>query len=956
MNSNLIKQDRNENGNAQLITNNENSNVVDYLRGELANCTNFEFSVAFITPAGLNLIQMKLKELDTQGYGGKILTSTYMDFNKPDTFRNLFKIKNLEVRISNHDFHSKGYIFKHQDRYTSLIGSSNLTEKALMKNIEWNLSLEMGKEEKIYQNIKKEFDEEWEDAVGLSQEWISTYEKSYQKLKKKKRANEGKDKDAFVYKKIQMNDMQKKAIDNLVKMRNDGKEKALIISATGTGKTYLAAFDVNKVKPKRLLFLAHQERLIKNARESFMKVLGNQKSTGLFYAKEHNMDCDYLFASVYTLHKDKYLKKFNKDHFDYIIVDEVHHVGADIYNKLLSYFQPKFLLGMTATPERTDEYNVFEYFNYNVAYEIRLQDALAENMLCPFHYFGISDITIDGKIIEDETNFEQLADDQRIDHIIENADYYGYSGDKVRGLIFCRSVIEAEMLSDKLNSRGLRTIALSGSKTSDADRENAIKRLEKKESTNSLDYIITVDIFNEGIDIPSVNQIIMLRSTESSIVFIQQLGRGLRKDLSKDYVTVLDFIGNYDKNFFIPIALSGDSSFDKDKLRKFMHDSNLKVPGESSIEFDYIVKERIYAAINSARFDSINFIKEQYFSLKRKLGRMPRHIDFLKNESIDLQLIIKNKQCKNYLLFLQKYDKDFTLKMNSYAQDVFCYLSSVLLEGKRPHELLILKKLLDKGSVSELDIKSFLSKEYDLYQQQDAIQSSLNVLKGNFLLSKDMERLHNLCLIKTAKGLITPHDNFKKLYMVDNYKYWINDIIEYGLMNYEQKYRPSIDDVSERYCFALYERYSRKDVCRLMNWEKNEVPQNVGGYKYNKENNNMCIYITYDKSDDVNAIEYEDRFINKSNIICISKKKRNYNSEDMKIIRDSKAMDINILLFMKKSSSEDEYFYLGEVAYEDMKQDTFNDKNGKCTVMEITYSLKHPVRNDIYEYMTRKLD
>ena len=274
---------------------------------------------------------------------------------------------------------------------------------------------------------------------------------------------------------------------------------------------------------------------------------------GLVGAGYHEYDADYIFATVQTLNRDENLLRYEKDEFDCIILDEAHHVPADTYQKIMKHFKPKLWLGMTATPDKRDDNeegrNVYELFNYQIAYEIRLQQAMEENLLCPFHYFGITDLSIVGDEEESSRDFSVLTGDERVKHIIKQADYYGYSGDKVKGLIFCSSIKEAEELSAKFNqmhnpSTGclFRTIALNGS-SSEKERENAFERLAMNEDeatfeNQPLDYILSVEILNEGVDIVEVNQVIMLRPTQSPIVFIQQLGRGLRKANGKEYVVI----------------------------------------------------------------------------------------------------------------------------------------------------------------------------------------------------------------------------------------------------------------------------------------------------------------------------------------------------------------------------------------------------------------------------------
>ena len=410
--------------------------------------------------------------------------------------------------------------------------------------------------------------------------------------------------------------MQVGFITNLKKILAAGEKRALLISATGTGKTYASAFAMRELGFRRVLFLVHRGQLARQTRKSYEKVFANTVSMGLVGAGYHEYEADYVFATVQTLNRDEHLLQYAKDAFDCIVLDEAHHVPADTYRKIMDHFTPKLWLGMTATPDKRDDNvegrNVYEIFNYQIAYEIRLQQAMEENLLCPFHYFGITDLSMIGDE-EAARDFNMLTSDERVRHIVNQADYYGYSGDKVKGLIFCSNIKETEELSAKFNQiinpatgKNFRTVALNGS-ASEQERQDAFERLamnedESSEDRQPLDYIFSVEILNEGVDIVEVNQVIMLRPTQSPIVFIQQLGRGLRKASGKEYVVILDFIGNYNNNFMIPIALSGDRTYNKDNIRRYVMEGGRVIPGASTVHFDEISRKRIFASVDNANF------------------------------------------------------------------------------------------------------------------------------------------------------------------------------------------------------------------------------------------------------------------------------------------------------------------------------------------------------------------
>ena len=314
--------------------------------------------------------------------------------------------------------------------------------------------------------------------------------------------------------KLEPNSMQVKFIENVMELYENGENRALLISSTGTGKTYASAFALREILRKReketgrnvrALFVVHREQIAKQALKSYKNVFGEKYSFGLLSGNSKDYNSDLLFSTMQMMAREDIMTKFNANDFDIIIIDEVHRAGADSYQRIMDYFMPRFWIGMTASPDRTDGYDIYGLFDHNIAYEIRLQQAMEEKLLCPFHYFGITDLEVDGHIIDDNAiknvqNFTNLVCDDRVNYIMQQMDYYGYSGDKVKGLMFCRNKDEAEQLSAKFNMRGLRTLVLTGD-NSQREREEAILRLEQDESENALDYIITVDIFNEGVEV-----------------------------------------------------------------------------------------------------------------------------------------------------------------------------------------------------------------------------------------------------------------------------------------------------------------------------------------------------------------------------------------------------------------------------------------------------------------------
>mgnify|MGYP003106101213 FL=1 len=594
----------------QFVSNNykDGKKVLSSIEDELLRCDKFQISVAFITLGGITPLLQTLKELEKKNIPGEILTTNYLSFSEPKALEKLNGLSNItlkmyDVQEAGEGFHTKGYIFKTDEVYRIIIGSSNITSAALTRNQEWNTKLVSTEQGEMAKEIVAEFNKLWNSQYALDfNEFYEKYKEQY-KIIKHQRDIARKDQVVSLEKyRLKPNSMQVGFITNLKKILEAGEDRALLISATGTGKTYASAFAMRELGFKRVLFLVHRGQLARQTKKSYEKVFAKSVSMGLVGAGYHEYDADYVFATVQTLNRDEHLLQYDKDAFDCIVLDEAHHVTADTYQKIMKHFSPKLWLGMTATPDKRDDNvagrNVYELFNYQIAYEIRLQQAMEENLLCPFHYFGITDLSIVGDD-KDNRDFSMLTSDERVKHIIQQANYYGYSGEKVKGLIFCSSIKETQELSHKFNNivnpdtgKYFRTIALNGD-ANEQERQDAFERLAMNESEANvhkqpLDYIFSVEILNEGVDIVEVNQVIMLRPTQSPIVFIQQLGRGLRKADGKEYVVILDFIGNYNNNFMIPIALSGDRTYNKDNIRRYIMEGGRIIPGASTVHFDEI--------------------------------------------------------------------------------------------------------------------------------------------------------------------------------------------------------------------------------------------------------------------------------------------------------------------------------------------------------------------------------
>ena len=602
-----------------LILNQASDNFFNELRRSFADCQRFYINVAFVNYSGLQILLDILKEVEAKGIPGQVITSTYLNFTDPKSLDKLRTFSNIELRLfiakPSRGFHPKAYIFSYGNTTKAIVGSSNITQSALKSNVEWNAATVAQSDNPYIISVLAEFRAVWAESEPVTDAILAQYREFLQC-----RGTPEKTENTFVLDSQQIvpNLMQEEALTNLQRLRAHCEDKALAIAATGSGKTYMAAFDVRELAPKRLLFVVHREEILLSARAAFARVLDQDPETfGILSGNQKDLDHDYLFATNLSIRN--YLTHFAPNYFDYIVIDEAHHVSSATYQAILSHFEPQFLLGMTATPERGDAQSIYENFDSNIAVEIRLRDALDADLVAPFHYFGITEaesVDYTGiNLMDIDAIAKLLQTNRRVDHIVKNMNFYGYDGDTCRAIGFCVSVEHAQFMAKAFNAIGISACSLN-SANSREERQQVIARLS--DASDPLQIIFTVDLFNEGLDIPAINLVLMLRPTASPIVFIQQLGRGLRKHDSKTFLTVLDFIGNHNKAFLMAIALCGSRFYDKDSLKVAVKKDFSSIPGCTHIQLDPITKEQILRQIETENFSSMKYLKEEYilFHLK----------------------------------------------------------------------------------------------------------------------------------------------------------------------------------------------------------------------------------------------------------------------------------------------------------------------------------------------------
>lgn len=840
----------------KILANNQQERIWQTLRQELYSCKSFTWAVAFITQDMLVPFKVIMADLAKNGISGTIITGDYLGFNNPRVFTELQKIPNLEVRIANKaGFHTKGYLFDHENYQTVIIGSANFTRSALLANYEWALKVSSKKQADLTAQLVDKIADLKQDSFVLNSAWLTDYRKNW--VKPERVATDRHQT------KILPNKMQKAALKQIEALVASGEKRGLVVSATGTGKTYLGAFAVKKYQPRRFLYIVHREQIAKKSLESFYRVIGGPRSDyGLLTGNRHNLQAKYLFATVQTI----------------------------------------------SQPE----------------------------MLAPFHYVGVQDYEADGVVIDETTDLRYLASTSRVDYVLKELDYYGYCGTKAKGLVFCSRQDEARELARLFSQKGHPAVALTN-EDNEKRRNEVVASLVKGE----IEYIVAVDLFNEGIDIPALNQIVMLRNTQSSIVFIQQLGRGLRKYPGKDFTVVLDFIGNYKNNYMIPLALNQDTSRSKDQAKR-----ETRLPSfidVSTINFSKIASEKILASLDSVKLDGMRELRQSYHDLKNKLGRVPLLFDFYQYGSVAPIVFAQNHGLASYADFLGKMGEDVNL--SKYENEVLSFVTKELLNGKRIHELLLLEMLLEQDIVKQEDYLAQL-KRHHAYVNDELLASVDAILSLDFFDIKqgkttkkaqygklplvERSNLFNYQLNGSLRSALDQHD-FKNLFV---------DAIKTGLA-LNQEY----DNQRQ---FTLYQQYDRKDACRLLNWPK-DVSAPMYGYRVGEQD--TPIFITYHKDDHEkrNAL-YRNTLADGRSLRWYTRVPRHLDSDEVQRLLNTRGMNLHI--FVKRSDADGkQFFYLGKakIQADSVREELLGVKKKPAVGMNLM--LKHPLSESMHELL-----
>ena len=636
--------------------------------------------VSFLMESGVRMLLKELEHTLKRGAKIRILTGNYLGITQPSA---LYLIKRklgdrVDLRFyceKGRSFHPKSYIFHYTDYSELYIGSSNISRSALTSGIEWNYRFSSQKDPENYKEFFRAFEDLFVNhSIIIDDKELKRYSQNWH------RPAVAKDLDRYDFTESETNDTKIKplyeprgaqieALCALEDTRAEGAQKALIQAATGIGKTFLAAFDSKKYE--KVLFVAHREEILKQAAVSFQNVR-NSKDYGFFMGAEKCTDKPLIFASVASLGKSEYLNEqyFASDYFDYVVIDEFHHAVNDQYRRIVEYFRPQFLLGLTATPERMDGKNIYEICDYNVPYEISLKDGINKGMLVPFHYYGIYDETdytklhiVKGKYAEEELNRTYIGNAYRHELIYK---YYCKYGSR-QALGFCCSRKHAEEMAKEFGKRGIPSAAV----YSNADGEFSMDRAEAiaKLKNGEIKVIFSVDMFNEGVDIPSVDMVMFLRPTESPVVFLQQLGRGLRRNKGKEYLNVLDFIGNYEKAGRVRYLLTGKNKTGKET---YYPADKADYPDECFVDFDMRLID-LFAEMDKKQLTIKEQIRNEYFRIKELLGKQPTRMDlftYMDDDVYQMAVTHSNENpFKKYLNYLEELD-ELTDEQKRFSQGI----------------------------------------------------------------------------------------------------------------------------------------------------------------------------------------------------------------------------------------------------------------------------------------------
>ena len=661
------------------------------------------------------------------------------------------------------------------------------------------------------------------------------------------------------------------------------------LTHAGSGKTFLAAFDVLNFNPRRLLYIVHEGSILMKSVETFEKVFGADKTYGVYNAEYKEFDAEFVFSTNVTMANS--LKLFEPHTFDYIIIDEAHHAAAETYRKILDYFEPQFLLGITATPERMDGEDVFALFDQNVPYELRLRDAIVNRLVVPFHYYGIRDELIEYGIKETKGHkfVEQFSDEKHCEFISRMIEQHRIPGQKLKALAFCRDISHAIRMSQAMEDY-YHTRYLTG-KNSVGERVRAYKDLQDENA--DLEILFTVDILNEGVDIPGVNMVLFLRPTDSQTIFIQQLGRGLRNYEGKQYVTVLDFIGNdYKRSVQIAFALGGlaENFVVEKKLVASLVQDDFRSVGLADygveIHLDELSKKEVLSFIDEVNFNTRRYLEQDYRNFKKYISaeNYPRHVDYLNNDYAPdlvkfMQSKINNRKNASYYGFLRAIGEE-NLPAFDERQEAFVRYVSEMLPIVRPYEYLVIQKMLEGAGKAALeDVVYYVEINVPRFNSAALAHAIQYMQRSGFFVVRRTDEKPSISLLNVTLDVELGE--------------YLGDLLEFGLGKYDAEFAELPGE--EMKTFHLWSKYRKEQVQQLLLNNPKDIMKGtriVGDVVY--------AYVTVVKNDGTKeGLKYVDGYVDRNTFQWETI--ANVSEKELAALKASKRMEI----FVRKVDNED---------------------------------------------------
>ena len=920
-----------------FLTNSSEEKFIDRLKHNLDLCEAFCFSVSFIKKPGLRLLAPNIEAALKRGARGRLITSTYQNFTDVDSLQYFLRLQGeYPERFACHldkecfhdaggntvGFHSKGYLFDFGESSEVLIGSSNITVYALLKNVEWDVSVIEDKGGLTSEAARAEFERLWKATLPLDEELIGEYRtRVYYAIERWDMDYD------IANSEIKPNYMQRRALKELNRIRAMGAGKALVVASAGSGKTFLAAFDALNFNPRRLLYIVHEGSILTKSFETFQKVFGSDRSYGIYNGEFKDFQADFVFSTNITMAGS--LELFQKDEWDYIIIDECHHATAETYQKILQYFEPQFLLGITATPERMNGEDVFALFDQNVPYELRLRDAIINGLVVPFKYYGIRDELIEyGTAMTKGYRFvEQFSDEKHCDFIYRMIEKHRIPGQKLKALAFCRDISHAIRMQQAMEDYYPGGTQYLTGKNATGERIRAYRDLQS--DTADLQILFTVDILNEGVDIPGVNMVLFLRPTDSQTIFIQQLGRGLRNYEGKKYVTVLDFIGNdYKRSVQIAFALGSLSEnfvVEKKLVADLVADDFRSIGlAEYGVEIhiDELSKKEILSYIDEVNFNTSKYLKQDYENFKKYISSptYPLHVDYLNNDYAPslikfMQSKIAGRKNASYYGFLKAIGEENIPSFNDRQEALIRYISE-MLPLVRPEEYMIIQHLvLHAGKAARGEIIRHMRETIPGFRQAVYDHAEKYMLESGFF------RLEDGVMILDGGGLNAEMDEY------------LRDLLEYGL----GKYDTDFSGAEPGELFHLWTSYQKTQVQMLLLNNPRDI---MLGTKI--DDRTVYIYVTVIKGNSIKEeLKYADGYIDPQTFQWETV--ANVKAEELAKLRGSEKAHI----FVRKVEGEDgitlPFTYIGEGKMEYIEN---SRKENGAHLFRI--EMKVPAPEDIY--------